>query len=62
MVALDRLMAGEDLNDVTSGRQVNVTQPTPEDMQAFRSYVEGIRQRMVRTQQRRQRSRCSRRG
>jgi len=45
VVALDRLMAGEDLNDVTSGRQVNVTQPTPEDMQAFRSYVEGIRQR-----------------
>jgi len=45
VVALDRLMAGEDLNDVTSGRQVNVTQPTPEDMQAFRSYVEGVRQR-----------------
>ena len=45
VAGLDRLMAGEDLNDVTSGRQVNVMQPTPEDMQAFRSYVEGIRQR-----------------
>ena len=40
---LDRLMAGEDLEVVANGRQVNVMNPTAEDMTAFHAYIEGVR-------------------
>ncbi len=45
VAGLDRLMAGEDLEAVVSGRRVNTFEPSEEDVAAFQAYVEGIRAR-----------------
>ena len=44
-VGLDRLIGGEELGTVISGRQIDVFEPSPEETRAFRAYIDGVRRR-----------------